>query len=98
MLCRAIKLGEFAYYEWLNRSELSKVKTWVLFGKTDKGNQCGVSLFRLVKPFRFRLSEGNPYLRGDDRKTITSRYKDVAIIVARTTDVYKLARVISCKI
>ena len=69
--------------KWIKRPEPNKAKTWVLFGKTDNGNRCGASLFRLVsspkKPFRFRLPEGNPYLRDDDRKTITSRYKDVAM-------------------
>ncbi|UYM18885.1 group II intron reverse transcriptase/maturase [Endozoicomonas euniceicola] len=69
--------------KWCKYPEVGKAKTWVLFGKTDTGNLCGKSLFRLVsspkKPFRFRLPECNPYLRNDDRKTVTSRYDDVAM-------------------
>ncbi len=72
--------------KWCKRPEAGKAKTWVLFGKTDNGNLCGVSLSRLVsspkKPFRFRLPECNPYLRDDDRKTVTSKYGDVAMAVS----------------
>ena len=73
--------------KWCKYPEAGKAKTWVLFGKTDNGNPCGKSLFRLVsspkKPFRFRLPECNPYLRNDDRKTVTSRYDDVAMAFSR---------------
>ena len=73
--------------KWCKHPEAGKAKTWVLFGKTDNGNLCGASLFRLVsspkKPFRFRLPECNPYLRDDDRKTVTSKYGDVAMAVSR---------------
>nr|HEB5890360.1 reverse transcriptase [Enterobacter asburiae] len=40
-------------------------------------------LYRLVgqgkKLFRWRLSEGNPYLRTETRNTYTSRFKEVAM-------------------
>ena len=72
--------------KWIKRPESHKAKTWVLFGKTNRGNLCGVSLFRLVSspksPFRWRLPEMNPYLREEVRKTITSRYSDVAMAVS----------------
>ena len=71
---------------WCKHPEQGKAKTWVLFGKTDNGNLSGKSLFRLVSspkmPFRFRLPECNPYLRDDDRKTVTSRYDDVAMAIS----------------
>ena len=63
-----------------------KTKTWDLFGKTNKGNLCEVPLYRLVSNpkllFRWRLTETNPYLRDEIRKTITSRYDDVAMAVS----------------
>lgn len=72
--------------KWCKHPEAGKAKTWVLFGKTNNGKLCGKSLFRLVsspkRSFRFRLPECNPYLRDDDRKTVTSRYDDVAMAVS----------------
>ncbi len=71
--------------KWCKHPEPDKAKTWVLFGKTDKKNLCGETLYRLVsspkKPFRWRLPEMNPYLREEERKTITSRYADVAMAI-----------------
>lgn len=71
--------------KWCKRPEINKAKTWVLFGKTNNGNLCGISLFRLVRspklPFRWRLPESNPYLREEIRNTITSCYVDVAMAV-----------------
>ncbi|MDR3501165.1 MAG: group II intron maturase-specific domain-containing protein, partial [Legionella sp.] len=70
---------------WYKQPEPGKTKTWVLFGKTDRGNLHGAILYRLVGskkiPFRFRLPESNPYLRDEIRKTVTSRYSDVAMAV-----------------
>lgn len=70
---------------WYKQPEPGKAKTWVLFGKTDRGNLHGAKLYRLVgsqkMPFRFRLPESNPYLRDEIRKTVTSRYTDVAMAV-----------------
>ncbi|MHA3124364.1 group II intron reverse transcriptase/maturase (plasmid) [Legionella pneumophila] len=68
---------------WCKSPEPGKAKTWVLFGKTNKKNLCGEVLYRLVsspkKSFRWRLPEINPYLRNEERKTITSRYADIAM-------------------
>ena len=71
--------------KWCKRPETNQAKTWVVFGKTNHGNLCGASLFRLVGsaklPFRWKLPESNPYLREEIRKTVTSRYSDVAMAV-----------------
>jgi hypothetical protein len=72
--------------KWYKRPAPGLSKTWVLFGKTDNGNLCGISLFRLVgslkQPFRWRLPESNPYLRVEVRNTITSYYEDVAMAIS----------------
>jgi len=73
--------------KWYKQPAPGLSKTWVLFGRTDNGNKCGTSLFRLVsslkQPFRWRLPESNPYLRVEVRNTITSNYYDVAMAVGR---------------
>jgi RNA-directed DNA polymerase len=70
---------------WCKRPEPKKAKTWVLFGKTNRGSLCGMSLFRLVSsrkmPFRWRLPAINPYLTIETRSTVTSKYADVAMAV-----------------
>jgi group II intron reverse transcriptase/maturase len=72
--------------KWYKRPEPDKAKTWVLFGKTNLGNLCGITLFRLVGspklPFRYRLPKENPYIRKEIRNTVTSRYTDVAMAVS----------------
>ena len=72
--------------KWYKKPAPGLSKTWVLFGKTDNGNLCGISLFRLVsslkQPFRWRLPDSNPYLRVEERKTITSYYADVAMAIS----------------
>lgn len=70
--------------QWVRRSANSPALTWVLFGRSGKGNLCGISLRRLVTSrkdqFRWRNPSINPYLRPDDgRSTVTSRYHDVAM-------------------
>ena len=71
--------------KWCKRPEPKKAKTWVLFGKTNQGHLCGISLFRLVSsqkmPFKWRLPATNPYLLTEARNTVTSRYTDVAMAV-----------------
>ena len=52
----------------------------VLFGKTNHGKLSGEILYRLVgkakkQLFRWRLPEGNPYLRTETRNTYTSRFR-----------------------
>ena len=73
--------------KWCKRPESNKAKTWVLFGKTNNGNLCGISLLKLVGssklPFHWRLPEENPYLRIEIRNTVTSRYADVAMAVGQ---------------
>ena len=72
--------------KWFKRPKPDQAKTWVLFGKSNRGNLCGTSLFRLVGSpklqFRWRLPESNPYLRDEIRNTVTSRYSDVAMAVS----------------
>ena len=72
--------------KWIKRPVTGKAKTWVLFGKTDNGKLCGASLERLVsspkKQFRWRIPESNPYIRLEERNTITSRYGDVAFALS----------------
>ncbi|WP_399694397.1 group II intron maturase-specific domain-containing protein [Vibrio sp.] len=68
--------------KWCKPPEPKKTKAWVLFGKTNQGHMCGVSLFRLVSsqkmPFKWRLPATNPYLLTEARNTVTSRYSHVA--------------------
>lgn len=72
--------------KWCKHPQPGKAKTWVLYGKTNQGNLCGQSLFRLVSspklPFRWRLPGNNPYLRTEARNTVSSRYADVAMAVS----------------
>ncbi len=69
--------------QWYKRPAEGQAKTWVLFGKSNRGHQCGIVLIRLLgrpkKQFRWRLPNSNPYLRTDERNTFTSRYTDVAM-------------------
>lgn len=71
---------------WCNLPKLGQSKTWVLLGKTNHDKLSGEILYRLVgkgkKRFRWRLLEGNPYLRTEARNTYTSRYTDVVMAFA----------------
>jgi RNA-directed DNA polymerase len=66
---------------WFVSSGPGVAKTWVLHD-TIKGQHRRAVLERLVgRPkgqFRWKSPNVNPYLRTDDRATITSRYRDVA--------------------
>jgi group II intron reverse transcriptase/maturase len=69
---------------WCRVPEQGKAKTWVLFGVSEQGNRVGKVLHRLVgspkMQFRWRNPESNPYIiREENRSTITSRYRDVAM-------------------
>ncbi len=69
---------------WVRRPADGSAKIWQLFGRSGKGNLCGVTLRRLVTSrkcqFRWRNPEINPYIaREVERNTVTSRYDDVAI-------------------
>jgi group II intron reverse transcriptase/maturase len=74
--------------KWIRRVPPNQAKTWVVYGKSNNGNVCGASLFRLVSSpkqvFRWRLPESNPYLRREIRNTVTSRYSDVAMATSRS--------------
>jgi RNA-directed DNA polymerase len=70
--------------QWCRRPSPDTAKTWVIFGRSGNGNLCGIDLRRLVGStkcqFRWRNPDTNPYCRDDDgRKTIQSRYRDVAM-------------------
>lgn len=71
----------------IRRPSPEMAKTWTYFGKTNNGVVSGASLFRLVSSakmrFRWRLPESNPYGRVEVRKTVTSKYKDVAMAFGR---------------
>ena len=74
---------------WIKRPADGTATTWVLFGRSGKGNLCGVTLRRLVTSrkdqFRWRNPPVNPYLLPDDgRSTVTSRYRDVAMAMSRS--------------
>jgi RNA-directed DNA polymerase len=72
--------------KWCKRPAPGLAKIWVLFGKTDRGHLHGAVLSRLVgsrkMQFRWRLPEANPYLRLEERNTVTSRFADVAMALS----------------
>ena len=83
-LARKYRTGIASLMRWWCKSpKPGQSKTWVLFGKTNHGKLSGEILYRLVgqgkKLFRWRLPEGNPYLRTETRKTYTSRFTEVAM-------------------
>jgi hypothetical protein len=74
---------------WARRPIEGNAKTWQLYGRSGKGNLCGVALRRLVTSrkmhFRWRNPESNPYiLREEERNTVTSRYYDIAMAMSHT--------------
>ena len=75
--------------QWIRRPADGTAKSWVLFGRSGKGNLCGVTLRRLVTSrkdrFRWRNPPMNPYLLPEDgRSTVTSRYHDVAMAMSHS--------------
>jgi len=73
--------------QWVRRPAEDKAKIWQLFGRSGRGNLCGVTLRRLVTSrkaqFRWRNPETNPYIpRDEERNTVTSRYHDVAMAMS----------------
>jgi hypothetical protein len=86
-LCSKYRTGIASLMRWWCKSpKPGQSKTWVLFGKTNHGKLSGEILYRLVgqgkKLFRWRLPEGNPYLRTETRNTYTSRFTEVAMAFA----------------
>jgi len=74
--------------QWVRRPADGKAKIWQLFGRSGRGNLCGVTLRRLItsrkSQFRWRNPETNPYLTRDEvRNTVTSRYHDVAMAMSQ---------------
>jgi len=73
--------------QWVRHPADGTAKIWQLYGRSGKGNLCGVTLRRLVTSrkgqFRWRNPEINPYIpRAEERNTITSRYYDVAMAMS----------------
>lgn len=73
--------------QWVRRPADGSAKTWQLFGRSGKGNLCGVTLRRLVTSrkcqFRWRNPEINPFItRVEERNTVTSGYDDVAMALS----------------
>jgi group II intron reverse transcriptase/maturase len=73
--------------QWIRYPADGKAKIWQLFGRSGRGNLCGVTLRRLVTSrkcqFRWRNPETNPYItRTEERNTVTSRYRDVAMALS----------------
>jgi RNA-directed DNA polymerase len=73
--------------KWVRRPAEGKAKTWVLFGRTGKGDLRGTALQRLVSSrkcqFRWRNPAVNPYItRNEERNSVTSRYWDVAMAMS----------------
>lgn len=74
--------------KWCRSPAEGKAKTWVLYGTSEQGNRIGKDLRRLVgspkMQFRWRNPEANPYIkREENRSTVTSRYRDVAMAMGQ---------------
>jgi RNA-directed DNA polymerase len=75
--------------QWCRRPNMGQAKTWMFIGRSGSGHLCGIDLHRLVSSrkgqFRWRNPETNPYCRMDDgRKTIQSRYRDIAMAMSHS--------------
>ena len=75
--------------QWVRRPGNGTAKIWQFFGRSGKGNLCGVTLRRLVTSrkaqFRCRNPEINPFiLREEIRNTVTSHYRDVAMAMSHS--------------
>ena len=74
---------------WYRAPVVGQAKTWFVHGVSERGHRVGKALHRLVSSpkgqFRWRNPEANPYIfREEPRKTITSRYRDVAMAMGQT--------------
>jgi RNA-directed DNA polymerase len=74
--------------KWYRAPENGQTKTWLIYGRSNRGNPVGKALRRLVTSpkaqFRWRNPEQNPYIFRDEvRSTVTSRYRDVAMALSR---------------
>jgi len=73
--------------KWIRHPADGKAMVWQLFGRSGKGNLCGVTLRRLVTSrkaqFRWRNPVINPYItRDEERNTFTSYYREVAMALS----------------
>lgn len=69
--------------------EPGQAKTWVVEGRNSRGWYGAVALRRLITSgkgqFKWRTPSENPYIvRGEARRTIESRYADVAFAMSST--------------
>jgi RNA-directed DNA polymerase len=74
--------------KWNRAPETGQAKTWLIYGRSSKGNPVRKALRRLVTSpkaqFRWRNPERNPYVGRDEvRSTVTSRYRDVAMALSQ---------------
>ena len=74
--------------KWYRVPETGKAKTWLVYGRSERGNRVGKALRRMVTSpkgqFRWRNPEINPYIIRDEiRSTVTSRYRDVAMAMGQ---------------
>ena len=73
---------------WYRRPEAGQAKTWLVYGRSERGNRVGKALRRMVSSpkaqFRWRNPEINPYIfRSETRSTVTSNYRDVAMAMGQ---------------
>ncbi len=73
---------------WYRAPEAGKAKTWLVYGRSERGNRVGKALRRMVTSpkaqFRWRNPESNPYIfRSEPRSTVTSNYHDVAMAMGQ---------------
>lgn len=73
---------------WYRAPEAGKAKTWLVYGRSERGNRVGKALRRMVSSpkaqFRWRNPEINPYIfRSETRSTVTSNYRDVAMAMGQ---------------
>ena len=73
---------------WYRAPEAGKAKTWLVYGRGERGDPVGKALRRMVSSpkaqFRWRNPESNPYIvRSETRSTVTSHYHDVAMAMGQ---------------
>jgi len=74
--------------KWYRAPAIGQSKTWLIYGRSERGKPVGKALRRLVTSqkaqFRWRNPERNPYITRDEpRNTVTSRYHDVAMALSQ---------------
>jgi len=74
--------------KWYRAPENGQAKTWLIYGRSSRGNPVGKALRRLVTSpkaqFWWRNPERNPYIVRDEvRSTVTSRYRDVVMALSQ---------------